>query len=320
MNPVWMVVIIVSSALSLRAAPSTECEAALAWAVEGARLGPSDASKTRFAELLATFEHTPGNALCLGIAASNAAAIAQRQGDVRDAERFASRAVTTLETLGPRDPSLGRPLQLLAGAYIAQGQFDKARKFLARIESIGPLAPVDAALLAGARATMLEREGRLHEAERQYQEAMSRWEKASPGVALDIVPEMENLALLYMKQERSKEAESLLRSALSIVDTVAEPAAGLRVAVLTNLGIFRVRQHDWSGAQASLARAMAIALQSEVQPDVRRRLYEAYAVVLRKAGRKREARKIVDQARGIVMSQSSSQVVSFRELRRPQSR
>jgi tetratricopeptide (TPR) repeat protein len=254
----------------------------------------------------------------VGIAASNAAVIAQQQGNAREAERLAAKSVAVLETLGPRNLSLRRPLQVLAGIYIDQGQFDRAWKTLSRIEAIGPVTAVDTALLSGARGTLFEREGRIPEAEQQYKEAIVQWEKA--GASLDLVPELENLALLHMKQKRNSEAEALFRRALSIVDASPQATEHLHVSALTNLGIILIQQRDWNDAQIQLAQAMSLALNADIRPDLRQRLYEAYAVVLRKAGQKREAGKLETKARGIVAPQTSPQIVSLRELKYEQSR
>jgi tetratricopeptide (TPR) repeat protein len=301
-------------------ASPTACESVLASANTGITGGQLDRSKAQLTGLLAGFAHTPENTLCLGIAASNLAVIAQREGNLKDAEQYGTIAVATFAQADPDDLAMVRPLQVLAGVYISQGRLEKAKHVIARIESFTMPATKDSALLAGARAAILESEGRVRDAERQYRAAIDEWEKAGEGASLGVVPELCNLALLYMKQKHFDEAALLLRRALKVMDASKEPDSQLRVRVLTNLGILYVRGHDWPGAEAVLGRAMEIARHSGFQSDVKRRLYEAYAAALKQTGHKREARNLESEATAIFGSDPSSAVVSVDSLRRPEKR
>jgi len=136
-------------------------------------------------------------------------------------------------------------------------------------------------------------EGRWQDAERHYRGAISEWEAAGEGDTISVVPELSNLALLYLNQRRLADAAPLLERAWHLADTAKEATDEQRVTLMTNLGVLYTRQRRWQAAGELLRRSLEIAgAGTGVGADARRRLFETYALVLRQTGQRREAKAL----------------------------
>jgi tetratricopeptide (TPR) repeat protein len=242
------------------------------------------------------------------------AVLLQRRGDVKGAERYALQSVATLEAGGPEyDMALARPLRVLAETYLAERRFAKAKEVLARLENLPEISPRDRAAQAGAHALIDTNEGRWQDAERHYHAAIRAWEEADEGDAISVVPELTNLALLYLNQRRLVEAAPLLERARQITDTSKESTDEQRLTVMTNLAVLYSKQQRWPAAAEQLRRAMEIAETGTGGSIATRRLYETYALVLRRSGQKREAKALQARADALLLPDTSSMTVDIGE-------
>jgi tetratricopeptide (TPR) repeat protein len=118
--------------------------------------------------------------------------------------------------------ALGRPLQVLAEAYIAEQRFDKAKAVLVGLERLPEASLRDRAVREGARAWIDANQGRWQDAERHYHAAIGEWEKAGESDTLSVVPELSNLGLLYLNKGRLADAGPLFERAWRITDASSE--------------------------------------------------------------------------------------------------
>jgi tetratricopeptide (TPR) repeat protein len=290
------------------AEPLTGCLAAIQTAVAHGAAGRWNESERELTEVIAQAKDHP---LCMGIAYGDLAVLQQRRGDIKGAERYAQQSVTAIDTAGaPGEMALGRPLQVLAQAYIAEHRFDKAKEVLERLEHLPAVSLRDRAVRAGARAWIDEAEGRWQDVERQYHTAIGEWEKAGEGDTISVVPELSNLGLLYLSKGRLGDAAPLFERAWRISGASKETTSEQRLIVTTNLGVLYAKQHRWQAAAEVLRPGLEIAeTGTGVGADARRRLYETYVLVLRHTGQKQEAKALQARADALLPPDTSSMTV-----------
>jgi tetratricopeptide (TPR) repeat protein len=293
--------------------PLTGCLASIKTAVSHSASGHWSESERDLVGIIA--ESSSGNRPCFGIASADLAVLLQRRGDVKQAEKYALQSVAALETGGAEfEIALARPLQVLAEVYLAEQRFAKAKDVMARLEYLPGSSPRDRAVRAGSQALIEANEGRWQNAERQYRAAIGEWEAAGEGDRISVVPELTNLALIYLGQRRLVDAAPLFERAFSIADTSKEATDEQRVTTMTNLGVLYAKQNRWPAAADLLPRALAIAEEgTSVRPIARRRLYETYAFVLRRIGQKREAKALQARADALLPPDTSSMTVDAGE-------
>jgi len=286
--------------------PLTGCLAAIKTAVSHNAAGRWSESERDLVGIIA--ETSGDNRLCLGIASADLAVLLQRRGDVKQAERYALQSVAALETGGAEyEIALARPLQVLAEAYLAEQRFAKAKAVMARLEYLPASSPRDRAVRAGSLALIEANEQRWQDAERHYRAAISEWEAANEGDRLSVVPELTNLALIYLRQRRLADAAPLFERAWHIAETAKDATDELRLTTMTNLGVLYAKQGRWPAAAEFLPRALKIADEGTgIHPIVRRRLYETYALVLGRLGKKREAKALRARADALLPPDTSS--------------
>ncbi len=287
------------------------CLAAVQTAVAQSVAGYPDQAERQLAAIIADSGTSPA---CLGFASGDLAVLLQRKGDTKAAERYAKQSVAALEAAGPGyRMALIRPLQVLAQTYLAGQRFASAKEVLARLESFPELSSRDRALHAGARALIAANERRRKDAEQEYRLAIGAWETAGEGNAMSAVPELTNLALLYLNQRRLADAAPLLEHAWHITDRTEDASDEQRITAMTNLGVLYGKQRRWPAAAGLLQKAMTIAAAgTPVGTTARRRLYETYAEVLWRSGQKGEARALQARAASLFPPDTSSLTVDVR--------
>lgn len=292
----------------------TGCLAAIQTAAAHGAAGRSSESERELVGIIAAA--SGANRLCLGIAAADLAVLLQRRGDVKAAETYARQSIAALEQGGPDyEMALLRPLQVLAELYLSEQRFARAKEVLARLEHLPGSGPRDRAEQAGGRALVDAAEGRWQDAERHYRAAIAAWEEAGERDTMSVVPELTNLALLYLDQRRLADAAPLFERTWHIVDASREATDQMRVTALTNLGVLYVKQRQWVPAGDLLRRSLQIAGDgTAIDAMARRRLYETYAVVLRQSGQKREAKLLQARADALLPPDTSSMTVDAAEL------
>jgi len=133
-----------------------------------------------------------------------------------DAEILAQRSLSILATsYPPGDLALLRPLQILAGARLAQGKTAKARDALRKMESIRIERPQDRALIHGLAAAILQVEGKLKEASASILRN-PRLGATGNGDTADVVALLTDLGSLYLKRGQLDQAGQALDRARAV--------------------------------------------------------------------------------------------------------
>jgi tetratricopeptide (TPR) repeat protein len=131
---------------------------------------------------------------------------------------------------------------------------------------------------------------------------------------MSAVPELTNLALLYLNQRRLTDAAPLLERAWHITDRTEDASDEQRITAMTNLGVLYGKQRRWPAAAGLLQKAMTIAAAgTAIRTTARRRLYETYAEVLRRSGQKGEAKALQAEAASLFPPDTSSLTVDVRD-------
>jgi hypothetical protein len=257
---------------------------------------------------------------CKGILLINLAIAKYRLSELNAAERAANEALALMEqTLGSRAPELRQPLQVLANFALERDQLRKADELISRIESLPWETHVDLAAWHRLRATLLARKQHKAEAEQENRAAISERALAGHGGSLDAVPDLWNLAVLYLDERRVAAALPLLKRGLEISD--ASPLnQELRVRILFGLGIAYSAVADRESAERSFQRAVQLidSVPSGFRSTLGQVLYEAYSSFLKNIGRKQEAKQLRNRGETLYGRDTSGMTVSFDSLLRRQ--
>jgi tetratricopeptide (TPR) repeat protein len=241
--------------------------------------------------------NSTGDTLCLGVTLGSLTSVYERAGRLDLAEQSGTRAMNLLaQTVPSNSPAWRQPLLLLAKLAIERGQFSKATSLLSRVELLPEPTHADQALLEGLKAILLVEAGSLAQAESTYKRSIAERDLAGQGATKDIAPELCNLAVLYLKENRASEALPLLERALRIEDNSRyDPDA--HVKTLFELAVAHSITKNSKEANCYFLRAIDLldTLPPTLRPDIGRNVYLFYSSFLRETGRKREA-KALDKA------------------------
>jgi tetratricopeptide (TPR) repeat protein len=253
---------------------------------------------------------------CAGLVLHNMAGIMAVSGRLADAERLAERAVLILEkTYSPTDPTLLRPLHMLAVARFEQGDTARTREAFKRMQAIRIQRPEDSALVHGTAATLLEVEGRLLEAETEYLASIRAWEEAGRSESADMGAVLNDLGSLYIHEQRLSEARQALDRAFAIFSRAPDAAPMDRIKLLAVRGVLQARQGVWQAAEQDLRDALSMADREPwVDPLALRFLLTNYAAVLRRNHHGREARPIEARAAAIQIDRTRAALVDITDL------
>jgi tetratricopeptide (TPR) repeat protein len=254
--------------------------------------------------------------ICLGVTLGNLSAVFQRLGKIDSAEQAATRAASILEETGSVDEGVLRTsLQLLAQIAVKRDSFRKADALLNRLERLPQPRHIDVAVSEGLRGALFVSAGQLTQAEEAYRKSMAERELAGFGSTVGIIPELDNLAILYLNQERTSEALDLLRRAASIAD-VPNTDSDLRVETLGLFGVALGRHHDADEADLCFRRAINLLQEVPVgsRAELGRNIYVNYVAYLRAAGRKKEGKAVLQTASALFGIDPSVLTVSVDSL------
>jgi tetratricopeptide (TPR) repeat protein len=256
-----------------------------------------------------------GEKTCMGVILNNMAAAMSLAGHMAEAEILAQRALSILETsYPPGDLALLRPLQILAGARLAQGKTARAREALRKMESIRIERPQDRALIHGMTAAVLQVEGKLKEAEREYLAAIRWWEATASGDTADVVALLTDLGSLYIKRGELDQARQALDRARAVLVGAKDSTPIDQINLLTVRALLHAKRHEWPDAEENLRHAISIAdRQARQAGTVLAPVLESYAFVLRKIGRIQEARAFERRASAL-HDHAADAVVDVSEL------
>jgi len=272
---------------------TTECIALNRTALAQVANGQIAAAEAALATSLASGADRTQRA-CGGLVLNNMAAVAAVHGWPAEAERLAERSARTLEeSFPPNDPVLLRPLQILAAARVEQGKPAKARDAYKRMQAIQIRRPEDAALVRGIAGPLLQMEGRLAEAEAEYVAVLQSWSDAGRGETADAGATLNSLGSLYIEENRLDEARGALDRALVVFSHAIDAVPMDRIKLFHLRGVLHARQGKWREAEQDFCDALALAdREPKFDSSPLRSLLSAYAIVLRKNHRGKDARSV----------------------------
>jgi len=305
------------SAVPLMAATlSPECDAANREAIVLLQQGRIAEAEAQLSPFVSTMTGTQDNSVCTGVTLGNMAYMLEKLGKRAAAEHAGNRSVKALEeALGPDSPALCRPLLLLARLRLEEGRVSKAAGLLSRIESLPIQAHDDLAFVKGLKAVLLEKEKDFQGAAAAYRESIAEQEGAGGGASPDIVPDLANLGMLYLKEGRTIEAVSMLERAWRIVELHCCDASS-RVRTSLALAVAHTKHRNLEKAESYFRQAM---VHLDSLPPILRQLdgravYCEYATFLRISGRKREAKTVEERASALFGPDTSGMVVGVDSL------
>lgn len=216
------------------------------------------------------------------------------------------RRLLTVSTklLGPGNLSLNRIVNRLACVYIElrrPGQAERLQlgKWLARLESEAPLS-TDRIDLLGALAALELIRGNPSQSAALNLEAWAIIEKRGETETASAITALNNLAIAYREAKRYQESEDTLLRALAIGDRAGFTDTLPMAYTYANLAYVSQSMRRYPAAERHIARTLAI-VELRCGPSSPRfgALLDFHASVLRKLGRKREARAAESRARTV---------------------
>jgi tetratricopeptide (TPR) repeat protein len=299
-----------------------ECVQSIQKAVTQVALGQLAEAGERLSAALSRVEKSAGDP-CTGLIMYNLATIASISGRFADAERLAVRSIAVLEKVYPADDrALWRPLTLLAGARLEQGNKASAHADLKRLREIRPEQPQDRALIHGTVGSLLQHLGEHREAEVEYRAALKAWEDGGRGETVDAAAVLTSFATLLIEDRRLDEARRSVERAAAILSQAKDAAPMDHSKLLMVRGTLHARQREWPDAEMDFREALAIA---DGQPAVDAafilRLLTSFTEALNKNHHRQEGRRIEARAAALrLASPSLDTIVDVSDLRaRPRS-
>jgi C-terminal peptidase prc len=219
---------------------------------------------------------------------------AYQQARFADAEQAWQTALVEAERLGPDDPRLFPPLDVLGRFYLSQGRYPQAEPLLRRALTIretvlGPAHP-DVAQSLYFVALALHYQARYADAESLLRRALEIREQALRSDHPDVANSLNNLATVLYYQGRYAEADPLHRRALAIREKALGPDHPDVAESLNNLGELYRAQRRYTDGEPFYRRALVIlerALGPE-HPNVAKSLTNL-AIVVQSQSREAEA-------------------------------
>jgi tetratricopeptide (TPR) repeat protein len=310
------VVFAIANAHLLAATTSSQCNAVNQQALGLVAAQRTVEAEAQLSQLAAKMAGSPENKVCLAVTLSNWSQTLERLGKIGEAEQVAVHSISLFEeTVGPHDVLLRVPLIFLAQTAIRKEEFGKASKLLSQVESLPEATHADLATTKGLRADLLEQAGALSDAEESYRESIAENDLAGRGATSSVIPELQNLAMLYINQHRIPEALPLLERAVSLTST---PLSDIDTRVQSRLllAICLSLHKDKQRAEGYFQQAIQLldALPPAVRPTLGRSVYLHYASFLHDTGHKRESNSLKQKAQALFGSDPGPFTVSVDSL------
>ncbi|MEK7407165.1 MAG: tetratricopeptide repeat protein [Acidobacteriota bacterium] len=245
----------------------------------------------------------------------NLAGVVAAMGRYDEAERLYRRAITFWEQRRATEHlEFARTLNNLAVVCAKQQRYSIAERLYRqsldlRIKIFGPGSPEAAEVRTnlGNLYTALEDYSK---ALVQLEEALGVWKKA-PGHRYDEAAALNNLGNARHRMGQHAEAERLLGAAIQIWREMLHPDDPTLAEAMTNLAKVQVSLGRYADAEALFKESLAMATARfgsghPIEASIRR----AYADLLRRARRKNEAKRMLEEA--VKIENASQQASSFR--------
>jgi tetratricopeptide (TPR) repeat protein len=229
------------------------------------------------------------------------------------------------DLLGPHELSLNRVVNRLAGVYLELRQPGQAErlpleKWLARLTAEAPLSTDRVDLLGTVAALALVR-GQPGQSIARNHEAWAILEKRGETQTASAMAALNNLAIAYREAKRYQDAEDTLLRALAIGEQGGFAGTLALAYTHANFGHTYQSTKRYAAAERHLAHCLAI-VEVVYGPASPRTvsLVNTYAAVLRKLGRKTEARAAESRVRNAGVSAFAGHSVDVADLARRRTR
>ena len=242
-------------------------------------------------------------------------------GQTTQSEPCLRRLLTlSIQLLGPNELSLNRIVNRLACVYIELRQRGRAErlplvKWLSRLEVEAPLS-TDRIDLLGTLAALELIRGNPNQSAALNLEAWAIIEKRGETETASAITALNNLAIAYREAKRYQESEDTLLRALAIGDRAGFIDTLPMAYTHANLAYVYQAMRRYAAAERQIARTLTI-VELRCGPSSPRTaaLLDFHAGVLRKLGRKTEARAAESRARSA--SAFTGHSVDITDLARP---
>jgi tetratricopeptide (TPR) repeat protein len=239
-----------------------------------------------------------------------------QQGHYDQALRHEARALAILEELPGTNPiDLSGPHYNLAVIYLAQGKLSAAEREVgfARRRAGGGAAQRDGSRIAVLLARIHFQKGRYAEAERELRTALSGLDGVGRATALN------DLGMVRAARNDLAGARELLEGAVALRWKFENSGSATLGRLLANLALVCSRQGDLDAARSYYGQAIGM-LEATAPDSDRTHLGMAlaeFSEVLRKSGRKPEAKAAGQRARALLREsvEPSMHTVDVRSLR-----
>lgn len=232
---------------------------------------------------------------------NNLGAVYSQLGRTRDAQLAYEKSLAVWRDLGLADSrDAARTLGNLGAVYAKLNLVGKAEDTLERAASLAQRlgGDLEATKIWVNLGQVYESEHRWDDAEKLFRDTIEIRERELGPANLEVALALNNLGVLLENRKRLTEAEPLLARAVRIWETAAGPKHPWLAAGFNNLAIVYSGLGQLDQAETDFRRAIEIAA-AELpadHPDLATyRL--SYAQLLRKLGRKGEARQLEQEAR-----------------------
>ncbi len=283
-----------SAALRAESSPESVWRTEILESAQLRQKGDYTRAESRLEHLIAQLRRLKPQSHAMAAALNGLAIVHADQGDYAIAEQMLRRAQRIWEQNGDQR-SANQCVSNLVSVYLESGNQDEAEKLLrSRLEAPESEAdPAKAGLMHHLAALYFERH-KYEQAIPLATQAIELCKKRSGPQNVALGPMLNTLALLYAKTGHTQEALDYFNQSLAMLN---DTSPLITTKVLLNIANLHVQNHAYGEADLEFARARkmvedALGTEHPLMPIV----LENHAVVLRKLGRKAEAKEAVKLA------------------------
>ena len=219
-----------------------------------------------------------------------------------DAEKVLSKSVRLWIELGWTSRlEYGISLNNLGDALLAEKFYGKSEGMfqdaLAVFRALPEPPKQEIAVALNNLAMIAQSARRWREAEDYYRNAVETLRGPSGSSTGQFAGILNNLGFLYKEQKRFAEARDLYSQALTIWQTNLPPTHPDIAFALHNLGVLEMELNQLGEAEAHLQQALELSASLPPEHPMFSAIYDAYAALMKKTGRKQEAKQLEASAR-----------------------